>query len=73
MQVVVPSVSLAAVLQGAAFTVLVEIPSSATLSQPVFVPGNSALPTGGASPEVSSAARVSASFVALKGGTQPIV
>jgi hypothetical protein len=40
MQVVVPSVSLAAVLQRTAFTIFVEIPSSATLSKPVAVPGS---------------------------------
>ncbi len=45
MQVLVPSVSLAAVAQGTAFTVLVDIPSSATSSKPVLFPGNNELPT----------------------------
>jgi hypothetical protein len=44
MQVVVPSVSLAAVAQGTASTVLVDIPFSATSSKPVLFPGNSELP-----------------------------
>jgi hypothetical protein len=44
MQVVVPSVSLAAVAQGTASTILVDIPSSATSSKPVLFPGNSELP-----------------------------
>jgi hypothetical protein len=42
--VVVPSVSLANVLHGTALTVFVETPSSAILSRPVCVPGNSGLP-----------------------------
>jgi len=39
MQVVVPSVSRATVLQGTALTVFVETPSLATTSRPVGVPG----------------------------------
>jgi hypothetical protein len=50
MQVVVPSVSLAAMLQGTALTVFVEIPSSATLSKPVSLLGSNGPPTGGAAP-----------------------
>ena len=38
MQVVVPSVSRATVLQGTALTVFVEMPSLATTSRPVCVP-----------------------------------
>ena len=45
---VVPSVSLALVLQRTDGTVLVEIPSSATLSKPVCVPGSIGLPSAGA-------------------------
>jgi hypothetical protein len=52
--VVLPSVSLAAALQGTAFTVLVETPSSPTLSKPTVVPGYCGLPTGGAAPETGT-------------------
>ena len=52
MQVVVPSVSLAAVLQGTARTVLVETPSSATLFKPVSEGEISGPPTTGAAPAV---------------------
>src|SRR6266481_6065026 len=55
-QVVLPSVSLAAVPHGTAFTVLVEIPSSPTVSKPAGVPGLSGLPTGGAAPTVDTLA-----------------
>lgn len=48
MQVVVPSVSLAAMLQGAAFTVFVEMPSSATLSKPTSLAVDTGLPAVGA-------------------------
>jgi hypothetical protein len=48
MQVVVPSVSLAAALQGTAFTLFVETPSSATLSNPVSPAGNQGPPSSGA-------------------------
>jgi hypothetical protein len=44
MQVVVPSVSLAAVLQGTALTVSVETPSLATMSRPVWLFGSSGPP-----------------------------
>jgi hypothetical protein len=50
MQVVVPSVSLAAALQGTAFTLFVEIPSSANLSNPVSPAGSKGPPTSGAEP-----------------------
>src|SRR5277367_455946 len=50
MQVVAPSVSLAAAPQGTAFTVFVETPSSPTLSKPVVVPGSHAVPSAGAAP-----------------------
>jgi hypothetical protein len=56
MQVVVPSVSLADVLQRTAFTIFVEIPSSATLSKPVAVPGSNGLLTGGARSAVGTVA-----------------
>src|ERR1017187_1609687 len=46
-QVVVPSVSLAAVLQGAARTVRVEMPSDATLSNPASVAGSNGPISGG--------------------------
>jgi hypothetical protein len=52
MQVVVPSVSLAAVLQGTARTVFVETPSSATLFKPVSECEISGPPTTGAAPAV---------------------
>jgi hypothetical protein len=52
MQVVVPSVSLAAVLQGTARTVFVETPSSATLFKPVSECEISGPPTTGAGPAV---------------------
>ena len=48
--VVLPSVSRAATLQGAARTVRVETPSAATLSKPTFVAGRSGLPTSGGFP-----------------------
>jgi hypothetical protein len=47
MQVVVPSVSRATVLQGTAFTVFVEMPSLATTSRPVCVPGFNGPPGSG--------------------------
>lgn len=60
MQVVVPSVSLAAVLQGTALTVFVEIPSSATLVKPTSLvmemgpppvgAARTGAPTGGGEP-----------------------
>jgi len=53
MQVVDPSVSLAATLHGTAFTVFVEIPSSPTLSKPVVVFGRNAVPETGAAPAVA--------------------
>lgn len=49
-QVVDPSVSLAAALQGAAKTVRVEIPSEATSSKPLSVAGNNGLPGSGGLP-----------------------
>src|SRR5258708_13685836 len=49
-QVVEPSVSLAALLQGTAPTVFVETPSSATLFNPVSDPEISGPPTSGAPP-----------------------
>jgi hypothetical protein len=49
MQVVVPSVSRAAALHGAAFTTSVEIPSFATLSSPVRESGKNGSPGCGAS------------------------
>jgi hypothetical protein len=52
MQVVVPSVSLAAMLQGTARTVFVETPSSATLFKPVSECEISGPPTTGAAPAV---------------------
>jgi hypothetical protein len=55
-QVVVPSVSLAAVLQGTALTVFVETPSSATLSKPVLLPGSNGPPTEGAAPTTGTPA-----------------
>ena len=54
MQVVVPSVSRAALLQGTALTVFVETPSSSTLAKPTVVPGFSGLPTGGAAPSIGT-------------------
>jgi hypothetical protein len=47
MQVVVPSVSLAAVPQGTALTVFVETPSSATTSRPVWLAGCNGPPCSG--------------------------
>jgi len=52
MQVVVPSVSLAALLQPTALTVFVETPSSATLFKPVSEGEISGPPTTGAAPAV---------------------
>jgi hypothetical protein len=52
MQVVVPSVSLAAMLQGTARTVFVETPSSATLFKPVSECEISGPPTTGAAAAV---------------------
>lgn len=49
-QVVKPSVSLAAVLQGTAFTISVEIPSFPTLDSPVVEFGNRGLPGAGGAP-----------------------
>ena len=56
MQVVKPSVPLAAVLHGMAFTVFVEIPSSPTLSKPVLIPGNHGVPSEGATPVIGGGA-----------------
>jgi hypothetical protein len=50
MHVVVPSVSLAALLQGTAGTVCVETPSGATRSQPASVAGSNGPPTSGGPP-----------------------
>jgi hypothetical protein len=50
MQVVKPSVSLAAVLQGTAFTVLVEAPSSPALSDPRVVLGSNPVAGSGGAP-----------------------
>jgi hypothetical protein len=55
-QVVNPSVSLAVVLHGTAFTVFVEIPSSPTLSKPVVLLGRNAVPGAGAAPTVADGA-----------------
>jgi hypothetical protein len=52
MQVLVPSVSLAAMLQPTALTVFVETPSSATLFNPVSECEISGPPTWGAAPAV---------------------
>ena len=52
MQVVLPSVSRADVVQGTALTVSVETPSSAVLDRPTVVPGFCGLPTTGADPVV---------------------
>jgi hypothetical protein len=52
MQVVVPSVSLAAMLQGTARTLFVETPSSATLFKPVSDSEISGPPTTGEAPAV---------------------
>jgi hypothetical protein len=49
-QVVEPSVSLATVSHGTALTVLVETPSSPTLSRPVVVLGSNEVPGAGATP-----------------------
>jgi hypothetical protein len=57
-QVVVPSVLLAAFLQGTARTVSVETPSDATLSKPVSVAGSNGLPTSGAPPETAGGGMV---------------
>jgi hypothetical protein len=56
MQVVVPSVSLAAVLQRTAATIFVETPSSATLLKPVADWEISGPPTSGAAPAVNGIA-----------------
>jgi hypothetical protein len=50
-QVVVPSVSRAALLQGTAGTVRVETPSDATLSKPASVAGSIGPPTSGGPPD----------------------
>jgi hypothetical protein len=67
MQVVVPSVSLAAVLHGTALTVFVETPSSATLFKPVSLPGCHGPPTGGAAPMIGTPA----DGLAVPGGEPP--
>ena len=54
MQVVLPSVSCAAVPQGTALTVLVEMPSSAGVARPTVVPGFSGVPTAGAAPAIGT-------------------
>src|SRR5882724_11265687 len=54
MQVVEPSVSRAAVLQGTALTVLVETPSLATTSRPVCVPGFNGPPGCGTTSEAGA-------------------
>jgi hypothetical protein len=70
MQVVVPSVSLAALLQGTAPTVFVETPSSAILLKPVSDPEISGPPTSGAPPTVGGAA---GDVGAVAGGAVPVV
>jgi hypothetical protein len=55
MQVVKPSVSFAAVLQGTAFTISVEIPSFPTLESPVVEFGSRGPPGVGAAPVGSGA------------------
>jgi hypothetical protein len=52
-QVVVPSVSRAALLQGAAGTIRVETPSEATLAKPACVAGCKGPPTSGGSAAVT--------------------
>src|SRR5260370_29104755 len=69
-QVVVPSVSLAALLQGTAPTVFVETPSSATLFKLVSDPEISGPPTSGTVPAVSGIAGGGAA--AAGGGPPPI-
>src|SRR5260370_17369637 len=69
-QVVVPSVSLAALLQGTAPTVFVETPSSATLFKPVSDPEISGPPTSGARPTGGGIAGDSG---AVAGGAVPVV
>jgi hypothetical protein len=54
MQVVLPSVSRADLLQGTAVTVSVEIPSSAVRDIPTVVPGFWGLPTTGADPVIGT-------------------
>ena len=54
MQVVLPSVSRADLLQGTAFTVSVETPSSAVRDIPTVVPGFCGLPTTGADPVIGT-------------------
>jgi hypothetical protein len=71
MQVVVPSVSLAALLQGTAPTVFVETPSSPTLFKPVSDPEISGPPTSGTVPAVSGIAGGGAA--AVGGDPLPIV
>jgi hypothetical protein len=66
-QVVVPSVSLAALLQGTAPTVFVETPSSATLFKPVSDPEISGPPTSGTVPAVSG---IAGGGAAAAGGDQ---
>src|SRR5260221_6731038 len=68
-QVVVPSVSPAALLRGTAPTVFVETPSSATLFKPVSDPEISGPPTSGTVPAVSGIAAGGAA--AAGGGPQP--
>jgi len=53
MQVVVPSVSRAALLQGTAGTITVETPSEATLAKPACVAGCKGPPTWGGSAAVT--------------------
>src|ERR1700730_14524926 len=71
-QVVVPSVSLAALLQGTAPTVFVETPSSATSFKPVSDPEISGPPTSGAPPAIGGIASDGAA-VAAGGGPAPKV
>jgi hypothetical protein len=54
MQVVLPSVSRADLLQGTALTVSVETPSSAVRDIPTVVPGFCGLPTTGADPVIGT-------------------
>jgi len=72
MQVVVPSVPLAAVLQGTALTVSVEIPSLATMTRPVWLFGSSALPGCGARLGFAGAS-VAGAISRVEGGGLPAV
>jgi hypothetical protein len=68
MHVVVPSVSRAALLQGAARTVRVEMPSEATLSNPASVAGTSGPPTSGDPPAEGGVSTTPADGDAATGG-----